>query len=121
MSNAVQTRLVVTIDEARTYLRVDHTDEDELIEQLVDAAKSSADAYLNNQFEDSEGNPKPIPMAIKAWVLKRAANLFENRLEGAKVDEMAGLGSVDYGRRAEDLNTTADYSLIKPFRLNPGL
>lgn len=50
---AVSERLTITLAEAKNYLRVesDVTTDDTLIQGLIDSAKLSADAYLNNPFE----------------------------------------------------------------------
>jgi hypothetical protein len=119
VTTAVQDRLVISPEEARQYLRVDTTVDDALIADLVMAASASADAFLNNPFTDADDDPLPIPMPVRVWVLRRAATLYESRLEAARVDDVAGLGMVDYGVRDE--GGAQDFSLLRPFRLNPGL
>lgn len=121
MTTAVQTRLSLTLDEVKEYLRVDTDAEDALIEDLLDAAKASADVFLNNPFLDSAGANAPIPGGVRVWVMKRAAAMFENRLEGAREDNVDGLGRVDYGRLLTDQAGSADFTLLRPYRLNPGL
>lgn len=117
---AVQDRLNVTLEEAKTYLRVDADDEDTLIESLIGEAKTSADAFLNNPFTDSSGANEDIPADIKSWVLRRVSFLYENRVENLVIDTVANVGSADYGgRRAQA--SSLDYALIRPYRLNPGL
>lgn len=121
MAGAVTDRLTVTLTEAKAYLRVDHDEDDALITGLIEAAKSSADAFLNNPFQASDGTAKPIPPEIKTWVLRRVSYLYENRVENLVTDQLAGVGAVDYaGRRAGEA-ATLDYSLIRQHRLNPGL
>lgn len=118
---AVQTRLSVTTEEAKAYLRVDGDDEDALIEELVKAAKASADAFLNNPFQDASGADEAIPDDVKAWVLRRVAFLYEQRVENVRADVLTGVGTVDYGRAISDRGGSVDYALIRPYRLNPGL
>ena len=121
-TTAVVDRLTVTLAETKLYLRVDHDDEDNLLTELVDSAKSSADQFLNNPFTDSAGNPRPIPLDVKTWVLRRVAFLYEQRIETLKADAIPGAGTTDFGSRTADSgNTSLDYSLLRLHRLNPGL
>lgn len=121
MATAVQTRLTVTLAEAKAYLRVDGDEEDELITELIGAAKAGADAFLNNPFVDSAGAPLVIPNDVKLWVLRRVAFLYEQRIENLRADVMAGVGTADYGRAISDQGGSLDYAMIRPYRLNPGL
>lgn len=121
MTAAVQERLTLTVDEAKLYLRVDHDDEDALLEELITSAKAAADQFLNNPFTAPDGSPGPIPEVIKTWVMRRVSMLYEHRQEGLRGDMVQGLGSSDYGRALSDTGGSVDYSLIQMFRLNPGL
>jgi len=49
----VTERLDISLEEAKAYFRVDADLEDEVIVDCVDAAKSEADAYLQNPFMDA--------------------------------------------------------------------
>ena len=93
---AVTDRLEVTLEEAKVYLRVDTDLEDAVIIGCVDAAKSEADTYLQNPFVGPEGNPLPIPAAVKMWVLKRAHHHFLQRVGGVANESVQGIGSVAY-------------------------
>lgn len=116
---AVVDRLTVTLDETKLFLRVDHDEDDALIADLIVAAKSSADAFLNNRFVTASGTPLSIPPEVKTWVLRRVAFLYEQRVENLMSDTLAGVGTADYGARLA--TAPLDYSLIRPYRLNPGL
>lgn len=118
---AVQDRLALTLEEVKAYLRIDADDEDALLEELAEAAKASADAFLNNPFTDSDGVDEPIPDDVKLWVLRRVAFLYEQRVENVRADVLTGVGTVDYGRAISDRGGSLDYALIRPYRLNPGL
>ncbi len=118
---AVQDRLTVTLQDAKAYLRVDTTDEDALIQDLIDQAKASADAFLNNPFTDDSGADEGIPADVKAWVLRRVAFMYEQRVENVRADSVTGVGTIDYGRAISDRGGSLDYALIRPYRLNPGL
>ena len=117
---AVRDRLTVTVEDAKHFLRVDGSEDDQLILELVDSAKASADAFLNNPFTDSTGADLPIPDDVRLWVLRRVAFAYENRVESLVIDNVAGVGSVEYGGRLQQA-TNLDYSIIRPYRLNPGL
>ncbi len=97
MITAVADRLEIPIEEAKAYFRVDTDLEDEVIVDCVDAAKSEADAYLQNPFVDSEGNILPIPASVKMWVLKRAHHHYVQRVGGVSNEAVSGIGSVAYG------------------------
>lgn len=115
---AVTNRLTLALAEAKAYLRVEVDDEDALITELIAAAKSSADAFLNNPFV-RDGTPLPIPVEVKTWVLRRVAFLYEQRVENLVSDTLASVGAIDYGARLQQ--APLDHSLIRPYRLNPGL
>ena len=97
MITAVTDRLEISLEEAKAYFRVDTDLEDEVIVDCVDAAKSEADAYLQNPFVDSEGNILPIPASVKMWVLKRAHHHYVQRVGGVSNEAVSGIGSVVYG------------------------
>ena len=63
---------MLTLSEAKLHLRVDHTDEDTLIESLIDAAEQSILLYLN-----VETLPDEAPVNAAALMLIGA--LYENR------------------------------------------
>lgn len=98
MATAVTNRLQITLEEARAYFRTNGNNdvEDDVISLCVDAAKSEADAYLQNDFADKDGNPLSIPMAIKMWVLKRAHYHYVQRVGGLSNESVSGIGSVSY-------------------------
>ena len=97
MSTAVTDRLDISLEEAKAYFRVDTDLEDEVIMGCVEAAKSEADAYLQNPFVDAGGEALPIPPALKMWVLKRAHYHYTQRVGGVSSESVSGIGSVAYG------------------------
>ena len=120
MHTAVTDRLTVTLAEAKAYLRVEHDAEDTLITGLVDAAKSAADAFLNNPFLKPDGTDASIPPDVKLWVLRRVAFSYEQRLEALAAENVVGVGTTEYlGKLAGA--STADVTLLRQHRLNPGL
>lgn len=94
---AVTERLDISLEEAKAYFRVDADLEDEVIMGCLDAAKSEADAYLQNPFVDADGQVLPIPPALKMWVLKRAHYHYTQRVGGVSNESVSGIGSVAYG------------------------
>ena len=95
MITSVTDRLAITLEEAKVYLRVDTDVEDALIMACVDAAKSEADGYLQNDFA-RDGAELPIPPALKMWVLKRAHYHYVQRVGGVTSESVSGIGSVAY-------------------------
>jgi hypothetical protein len=104
---AVTERLDISLEEAKAYFRVDSDVEDEVIADCVDAAKSEADAYLQNPFVDADGEALLIPSALKMWVLKRAHYHYTQRVGGVSNESVSGIGSVAYGDA---------FAELKPYR-----
>lgn len=121
MSTPVTDRLTLSLEEAKLHLRVDHDEEDLLIQDFIDSAKASADQFLNNPFLNEDGSDRPIPADIKVWVMRRVTFLYEQRVENLRADTVPGAGTVDYGSRVGESVGSLDYALIRPYRLNPGL
>lgn len=63
----------VTLEEAKQHLRVDHNDEDLLIEELIDAGEE----VVIRQCLDFEDDVMPSP--LKAAVLLYVGDLYANR------------------------------------------
>lgn len=64
---------MLTIYEARQHLRIDHDDEDELLQAYLDAAEASIADFLGTEL------PTPMPAPVRAAILLRVADLYENR------------------------------------------
>ena len=67
---------MLTLDETKLHLRVDHTDEDTLIEAIMAAATTATGNYLDNATLVLD-NTAPAP--VKSAALLLVADLFENR------------------------------------------
>lgn len=117
----VQDRLTLSLEDVKNYLRIDGSEEDALLEELTASAKAAADAFLNNPFTNPDGTERDIPEPVRSWCLRRVSLLYEQRVEGMRADNVSGLGSADYGRALSDTHGPLDYSLIRPYRRNPGL
>ncbi len=68
---------MVTLEQAKLHLRVDHYDEDTLILSQIDAATQSVANYLDMDVDDMELLPMPAP--VEAAILLRVGDLYENR------------------------------------------
>jgi len=67
--------MVVTLQEAKLYLRVDQDGEDSLITNLIGSSTSTVENILRHSISDYETIPDDIKMAV----LYGTAYLFENR------------------------------------------
>ena len=64
---------MLTLYEAKAHLRIDHNDEDELLQAYLDAAEASIADFLGTEL------PTPMPAPVRAAILLRVADLYENR------------------------------------------
>lgn len=65
---------IVTLDEAKLFLRVTHDDEDTAIAMMIDAASEAVLEHAN-AYDPAE----PVPARLKAAVLARVAILYDER------------------------------------------
>lgn len=74
---------ITTLSEAKLHLRVDHSDEDTLIQVYLDAAELSVANYLNRTlYASSAGSDLDglvMNAAIKGAVLLQVGNLYASR------------------------------------------
>ena len=66
---------LITLDEAKAFLRVDHTEEDDLIEQLIATATETALAHADGLDEGD-----PVPEIVRTSALLHVARLFDGRV-----------------------------------------
>ena len=71
--------MIVTLKEAKNYLRVDHSDDDALIRQFIHTAETLCEGTLRKPVE-------PLPVN-KVAALFAVAYLYEHR-ENADMDEL---------------------------------
>lgn len=67
---------MVTLEELKAHLRMDHDHEDTLILTYQDAAEQAVRDYTGVDFDD------PAPGPVRAAVLLMVADLYENREGG---------------------------------------
>lgn len=72
---------VVTLDEAKAHLRVDHDAEDELIGTYLAAATQSAADFIHRPipWTDEVGEPVEVPGPVKAAILLILGDLYAHR------------------------------------------
>lgn len=67
---------MLTLQQTKDHLRVDHDDEDIAITAMIDAATAAAADYLNMPLDQMTAT---VPSPIKAAALLMVADLYENR------------------------------------------
>ena len=103
--------MMVYLSVAKKHLRIDHDDEDALIQLYIDAAQEQIERHLQLRVQDMPADPaEPVPdgfvrvnAALQAAALLTVAHLYEHResvTEGAAVELPMGY-----------------WSLIQPYRL----
>ena len=65
--------MILTIEEVKAPLRIQHDEEDELIEGFIAQAQAVAEDYCRVQFEDTA--PEPVRLAVLLMV----SHYYENR------------------------------------------
>ena len=80
---------MLTVEEMKEYLKVEHNEEDVMISGMIEAASSMVKTKINRPIAEEEMTdenrwevPKEIPMAIKMLV----AYMYENRGTGISKD-----------------------------------
>ena len=75
--------MIVTVDEVKTHLRIQHNEEDDYLTGLIAQAQTAAEDYCRVQFEptDDEGNPVEavVPEPVRLAVILMASFFYENR------------------------------------------
>ena len=65
--------MIVTVDEVKTHLRIQHDEEDGYLKSLIRQAQATAEDYCRVQF--FEPAPEPVRLAILLFV----SHYYENR------------------------------------------
>ena len=65
--------MIVTEDEVKVHLRIQHDEEDEYISSLIAQAQAAAEDYCRVQFSD------PAPEPVRLAVLLMVSHFYENR------------------------------------------
>lgn len=65
--------MVITPQEVKAHLRIQHDEEDPIIESLIMRAQSAAEDYCRVEFTE------PAPEAVRLAVLLMTSHFYENR------------------------------------------
>ncbi len=66
--------MLITLEEAKTHLRIEHDEEDEYLTGLIRQAQAAAEDYCRVEFPD-ETPPEPVRLALLLFV----GFYYENR------------------------------------------
>jgi hypothetical protein len=89
----VEARLELTVDELKIHLRIDGDTENGWLADALATAMQRADAFLQELFEDDDGEPADIPEAVKTWCKEVVGRAYELRGSGLTTESASGLGS----------------------------
>jgi hypothetical protein len=72
---------MITLEQAKAHLRVDHDHEDALIYEYIDAATAHAEDFCKRPFSgtDEAGTPITMPAPVRCAVLLIVGDLYANR------------------------------------------
>lgn len=105
---------IITLAAAKLHLRVDHSDEDTLIQMYLDGCEQAASNYLNrNLYASSIGSDLDglvMTDAVKAAVLLQVGTLYQNR---ESVTQQAGGNVIELPLGVK--------WLLDPYRINMGM
>lgn len=65
--------MIVTVDEVKTHLRIQHDEEDGYLESLIKQAQATAEDYCRVQFSE------PAPESVRLAILLFVSHYYENR------------------------------------------
>lgn len=91
----------VTLDEAKTYLRVSSSDEDELIKSLITAATEMVQDIARFSDEEWESGEEKILIRMRIAILYTVAYLYEHREEADHNQLNLTLRALLFGVRKE--------------------
>jgi uncharacterized phage protein (predicted DNA packaging) len=105
-------KISISLDEAKNYLRVDHEEDDWLIEKQLEAACDQAEDFIGHDFPERVDN---IPANAEIAVMRILASLYENR-DDETVNVSLGDESKNRGGSVERTAT----KMLSVYRVNPG-
>lgn len=71
--------MIVTVEEVKTHLRIQHDEEDDYIETLIAQAQATAEDYCRVEFGDEAAEP------VRLAVLLMIGHYYENREPGDNI------------------------------------
>lgn len=72
---------IVALSEIKSYLRIDHTVDDEFLEELIEAAQEWAEDYCGHSLQSNPDDleSKEPPKKFKLGIRQIVAHWYENR------------------------------------------
>jgi uncharacterized phage protein (predicted DNA packaging) len=89
--------MITTLEEAKMYLRIDHSDEDALITDLINTSENLCKDIIRLEFSELEN----IPETLKTAVLYGVTYLYENREKAEYKELISTLSYLLFGIRRE--------------------
>ena len=89
--------MVAILEEAKMYLRIDHSDEDTLITNLLSTSENLCRDIIRQEFSELE----EIPETLKTAVLYGVTYLYENREKADHKELTKTLSYLLFGIRKE--------------------
>ncbi|MGX8705298.1 MAG: head-tail connector protein [bacterium] len=71
--------MIVTVDEVKTHLRIQHNEEDDYIAGLIAQAQTAAEDYCRVSFEPEPDEEGQVPQPVRLAVILMASFYYENR------------------------------------------
>lgn len=100
-TTAVYDRLDLDLTEVKTFLGIDSSNFDVVLTTLLETSKRRADLYLNNPFEDADGDEEDIPDDVKAWCLQWINTRFTRRSDEIISSSITNLGSATWSQNKD--------------------
>ncbi len=89
--------MIATLEEAKIYLRIDHSDEDTLITNLINTSENLCQDIIRLEFSELDN----IPETLKIAVLYGVTYLYENREKADYKELITTLSHLLFGIRKE--------------------
>lgn len=89
--------MIATLEEAKMYLRIEHSDEDTLITNLIKTSENLCKDIIRLEFSELEN----IPETLKTAVLYGVTYLYENREKSDYKELISTLSYLLFGIRRE--------------------
>ena len=114
--------MIVTVDEVKTHLRIQHDEENDYIESLIKQAQTAAEDYCRVSFEepDEDGNVPEAPEPVRLAVILMTSFYYENRdipdMTTYKATRMAFdslLYPYSYAKKTKGKNPRTETSCLK--------
>lgn len=87
--------MIATLEEAKLFLRIDHSDEDTLITDLLKTSEDLCKDIIRQEFTELE----TIPKTLKTAVLYGVTYLYENREKADHKELITTLSYLLFGIR----------------------